>query len=151
MLLGAGALLLVTAAAVVFLAVAWSVIGGAGQVALMGLAAAACRASSVRTARRGLRATAETLAVLTVALAVVDAAAAQTLDLAGLRAVDTDGYAAAVSAGLAAACIGAVCIGRPLLSYQLAAVGSSLRSTGTVHLAPPAMAPDSATQLPGPG
>ena len=124
LLLGAGALLVVTAA-VVFLAVAWSVIGVAGQVAVMGLATAACAAASFGTARRGLRATAETLAVLTVALAVVDAAAAHALNLADLRAVGTDGYAAAVSAGLAVGCAGAASYGRSLLSYRLAAVAAA--------------------------
>jgi len=124
LLLGVGALLVVTAA-VVFLAVAWSVIGVAGQVAVMGLATAACAAASFGTARRGLRATAETLAVLALALAVVDAAAAHTLNLAGLRAVAADGYIAAVSAGLAAACVATVRYGWPLLSYRLAAVAAA--------------------------
>ena len=99
-LLAVGALLVVVAATV-FLAVAWDVIGVGGQVAVMAgftLVAGVC---SVVVGRRGLRASAEALAVLAVALALVDAAAAYWLDLAGLGGVDVWGYAAVLSAGLA--------------------------------------------------
>lgn len=56
---------------------------------------------------------------------MVDTAAAHTLNLAGLRAVDTDGYAAAINAGLAVVCAGAANYCWPLLSYRLAAVAAA--------------------------
>lgn len=99
LLLGAGALLLATAA-VVFLAVAWPVLGVAGQVAVMALVTGLCVTSAFVAARRGLRGTAETLAALSAVLAVVDAAAAYTLDLAGLGSVDQSGFAAVACVGL---------------------------------------------------
>lgn len=102
-LLGVGALLVLTAA-VVFLAVAWSVIGVAGQVAVMALLTAAAGTAAVVLARRGLTATAETLAVVAVGLAVADLAAAHTLDLAGLGRLDGDAYAAGAAALLALGC-----------------------------------------------
>lgn len=99
-LLVVGALLVVVAAAV-FLAVAWDVIGVGAQVAVMAAVTLLAGGSSVVLARRGLRASAEAVAVLAVALALLDAAAARWLDLAGLSGVDGWGYAAGVSAGLA--------------------------------------------------
>jgi hypothetical protein len=122
-LLAVGALLVVVAASV-FLAVGWDVIGVGGQVAVMALVTVGAGGSSVVLARRGLRASAEALAVLAVALALVDAAAAQWLDLAGLSRVDGWGYAAWVTAGLA---LVLVAVSGPLLehtvvTYRLAAV-----------------------------
>ncbi|SDS49224.1 hypothetical protein SAMN04488543_1833 [Friedmanniella luteola] len=102
-LLGVGALLVLTAA-VVFLAVAWSAIGVGGQVAVMALLTAATTAAALRLARRGLTATAQTLAAVAVGLAGVDLAAAHALDLAGLGRLDRVGYAAGAAALLALAC-----------------------------------------------
>ncbi|CAA9291939.1 MAG: hypothetical protein AVDCRST_MAG48-590, partial [uncultured Friedmanniella sp.] len=99
-LLGTGALLVVTAA-VVFLAVAWSVIGVAGQVAVMAALTLATAVAAARLARRGLLATAQTLAAVSVGLAVVDLAAAHALDLAGLGRLDEVRYAAGAAAVLA--------------------------------------------------
>lgn len=99
-LLGAGALLLLSAA-VVFVAVAWSVIGVAGQVAALGLLTVGAGAGSLALARRRLRASAETAALITVGLATVDATAAWELNLAGLGRVNGDGYGAVAAAVLA--------------------------------------------------
>ena len=99
-LLSVGALLVVLAASV-FLAVDWDVIGVGGQVGVMAMVTVVAGGSSVVLARRGLRASAEAVALIAVALALLDAAAARWLDLAGLSGVDPWGYAAWVSAGLA--------------------------------------------------
>src|SRR5215210_3563902 len=64
-LLAVGALLVLVAASV-FLAVAWDVIGVGGQVGVMALVTMVAGGSSVVLARRGLRASAEALAVLAV-------------------------------------------------------------------------------------
>lgn len=124
-LLGTGALLVVTAA-VVFLAVAWSALGVVGQVAVMALLTAAAGAASLTLASRRLTATAEAMGAVAIGLAVVDLAAAHTLDLAGLRAVDVASYATATSALLAAGCA-VVAWRRPsLVSFALAAVLAGL-------------------------
>lgn len=122
-LLAVGALLVVVAASV-FLAVAWDVLGVAGQVVVMALLTMVAGGSSIVLGRRGLRASAEALAVLAVALALVDAAAARWLDLAGLSAVDGWGYAAGVAAGLT---LVMVAVSPPVLqrtatTYRLVAV-----------------------------
>jgi hypothetical protein len=115
-LLAVGALLVVVAASV-FLAVAWDVIGVGGQVAVMAGVTLVAGGSSVVLARRGLRASAEALAVLAVVLALVDAAAARWLDLAGLSAVDVWGYAAWVAAALA---LVLVAVSPPVLEHTAA-------------------------------
>ncbi|HEY0238312.1 MAG TPA: hypothetical protein VGC37_06680, partial [Friedmanniella sp.] len=122
-LLSVGALLIFLAASV-FLAVAWEVLGVGGQVAVMGVVTVIAGGSSVVLARRGLRASAEVVAVLTVALALADAAAARWLGLAGSSRVDGWGYAAWVSAGLA---LVLVTVSPPVLkqtavTYRLVAV-----------------------------
>ena len=120
-LLAAGALLVLTAA-VVFLAVSWSVIGVNGQVTVMALATVLAGAACFRAARRGLRATAEALAVLTVGLAVVDVSAAYALNLAGLHDVDFDSYSAVAAVVLA---VGFAAVGsqqRNLRTFPIAAV-----------------------------
>ncbi len=125
-------------AAVVFLAVAWSALGVAGQVAVMAMLTLAAGAASLTLSSRGLTATAETLAAVAVGLAVVDLAAAHTLDLAGLRAVDATWYATACSALLAAGCA-AVAWRRPsLVSFALAGVlaGAAVPLLGVVAAEP---------------
>lgn len=122
-LLAVGALLVLVAASV-FLAVAWGVIGVGGQVAVMAAVTLIAGGSSVLLARRRLRASADALAVLAVALAVVDAAAARWLDLAGLSTVGVWAYAACVTAVLA---LVLVAVSPPLLrdtaaTYRFAAV-----------------------------
>jgi hypothetical protein len=85
-LLGLGALLVV-AAAIAFVAVAWTRLGLVFQsVVVLAVTAAAC-AVSAWTARRGLRATEEALAASGAALLAVALAAAHALGLAGLDAV----------------------------------------------------------------
>ncbi len=122
-LLAVGALLIVIAASV-FLAVAWDVIGVGGQVAVMALVTLVAGGSSVALTRRGLPASAEAVAVLAVALALTDAAAARWLDLAGLGGVDAWGYAAWVSAGLALVLVAVSppVLKRTAVTYRLVAV-----------------------------
>lgn len=122
-LLSVGALLVVIAASV-FLAVAWDVLGVGGQVGVMAVVTLVAGGSSVLLARLRLRASAEAVAVLSVALALLDAAAARWLALAGLSGVDGWGYAAWVSAGLA---VVLVAVSPPVLrttavTYRLVAV-----------------------------
>ncbi|HET7476465.1 MAG TPA: hypothetical protein VFJ97_10665 [Dermatophilaceae bacterium] len=117
-------LLLITAAAV-FLAVAWSLIGVAGQVGVMAAATVLAGAVTVRLARRQLRSTAEAGAVLTVGLAVVDVAAAYELNLAGLQAVNGAGYAAVLAAVLAAAFAAVSMADRRVHTFQIAAVAAA--------------------------
>ncbi|HEX8781283.1 MAG TPA: hypothetical protein VF728_08975 [Nocardioides sp.] len=101
----AGGVALVLVAAAVFLAVTWSLMGVAGQVAVMLVVTFASAVASLALARRGLRATAESVAVMALGLAALDAYAARSLDLVGLAAVNGFGYltgsAAAIAAGSA--------------------------------------------------
>ncbi|MGK5113822.1 DUF2157 domain-containing protein [Geodermatophilus sp. CPCC 205506] len=85
-LLGLGALLVV-AAAIAFVAVAWTRLGPAFQSLVMLTVTAAACAVSAWTARRGLRATEEALAAAGAALLAVDLGAARALGLWGLDGV----------------------------------------------------------------
>lgn len=96
--LGVAALL---AAAIVFLAVAWNILGAVGQVTIMAALTAAAGAGVRPLARRGLGSSAEALALLFGGLAVVDAVAARDLDVAGLGAVDSARYGLGVAVVLA--------------------------------------------------
>lgn len=123
-LLGAGVLLLLTAAAV-FVAVAWSLIGVAGQVGVMAAATVVAGVTAAWLSRRGLRATAEAAALLTVGLAAVDATAAYRLDLGGLGSVDGAGYCAIV-AGLLTVVFAAIGVATPRLrTFPIAAVAAA--------------------------
>ncbi|MEV7286633.1 hypothetical protein AB0O01_19010 [Streptomyces sp. NPDC093252] len=97
LLLLGGALL--TLAAVAFTLVSWGDLGIAGRSLVLGAVTVAALAVPVALLRRGLRATAETVAGLGLALTVLDAYALHAVALA-----DTDGaaYAALASAVLAA-------------------------------------------------
>ncbi|NEM04786.1 hypothetical protein GCU54_01945 [Geodermatophilus normandii] len=102
-LLGLGALLVV-AAAVAFVAVAWTRLGVTFQAAVMATVTAAACATSAWSARRGLRATEEALAAAGAALLAVDLAAAHALGLWGADAVPGRlwaGLSCAVTAGIA--------------------------------------------------
>lgn len=124
LILGTGAALVVVAA-IVFAAVAWTVVPVAGQAALMVAATAASAVASAKVAARGLRGSAETLATVTVGLLLVDIAAARSLDLAGLEGVDADWYAAAGAALAAAVSAGLVRLARDVAGphvYAWAAV-----------------------------
>lgn len=100
-LLGGGVALVLVAGAV-FIAVAWSLIGVGGQVAVMAALTAGAAAASLALAGRGLRSTAEAVGLLTVGLTVLDAVAARSLGLAGLDTVDAAGYLAGSAAVVAA-------------------------------------------------
>lgn len=123
-LLGLGALL-VAVAAVVFLAVAWSVLGTFGQVAAIGVVTALVLAGSCSAARRSLSQTAEALGWLGGALVVFDLAAARTLGLVPEDAISATGYAA-VSAGVTALVLGAmVALERRVAAYGVLSVAAS--------------------------
>jgi len=85
-LLGLGALLVV-AAAITFVAVAWTRFGLAFQAGLMFTVTALACTTSAMTARRGLRATEEALAAAGAALLAIDLAAARALGLFRLEDV----------------------------------------------------------------
>ena len=85
-LLGLGAALLV-AAAIAFVAVAWTRLGVGLQAAVMSVVTLSVCAASAWTARRGLRATEEALAAAGVALLAIDLAAARGLGLFRLEEV----------------------------------------------------------------
>ncbi|MFD2094267.1 SCO7613 C-terminal domain-containing membrane protein [Blastococcus deserti] len=85
-LLGLGALLLV-AAAVAFVAVAWTRLGVGFQAGVMSVVTAVACGASGWSARRGLRATEEALAAAGVALLAIDLAAARWLGLFRLEDV----------------------------------------------------------------
>lgn len=85
-LLGLGALLLV-AAAVAFVAVAWTRLGVGFQAGVMSVVTVLACGASAWTARRGLRATEEALAAAGVALLAIDLAAARWLGLFRLEDV----------------------------------------------------------------
>jgi hypothetical protein len=85
-LLGLGAVLLV-AAALAFVAVAWTRLGVTFQALVMLVVTAAACAASALAARRGLRATEEALAAAGAALLAVDLGAAHSLGLFGLDRV----------------------------------------------------------------
>lgn len=125
-LLSLGVLLLAVAA-LVFLAVSWNLLGVWGRGAVMAAATVAAGAGAVVAARRGLRATGEAVAVLTVALALVDVVAVRLVDLLGAADAATLRYAAvgiAVVAGLAAAAgaVSARLLDRPLAGWTWSAV-----------------------------
>lgn len=93
LLLGTGAVLLVSAA-IAFAAVAWESLGLVGQASiLLTLTAVVCSAS-VSAARRGLPTTAEALAMAGLALTVVDLVGARVMGLAGLDEIPLRAHAA---------------------------------------------------------
>lgn len=90
-LLGLGALLLLSAAAA-FLVVIWQVVGLAGQAAIMAALTAAAAAGAALATKRSLPAAAETAALIATGLILVDLGAAHGLDLAGLGDVPLARY-----------------------------------------------------------
>lgn len=100
LLLGLGALLLLAAASF-FLVVVWIVVGLVGQAVIMLALTLGAAAGARWAAARELPAAAETGAVLTTGLLLIDAWAAHDLGLAGLDAVDLDVYGAVVAPLLA--------------------------------------------------
>ena len=105
-LLGTG-VLLVLVASLVFLAVAWDVIGVAGQVVAMASLTCLTAYGSFRLSRQQLHSSAEALGALTAGLLLLDVAAARSLGLAGLDALDLRGYSA-VTGGVIAVVLAAL-------------------------------------------
>lgn len=99
-LLGTG-VLLVLVASLVFLAVAWDVIGVAGQVVAMASLTCLTAYGSLRLSRQRLHSSAEALGALTAGLLLLDVAAARSLGLGGLEALDLRGYSAVTGAAIA--------------------------------------------------
>lgn len=93
MLLGTGAVLLVSAA-IAFAAVAWQSLSVAMQAIILLVVTAVVCAASVSAARRGLRTTAEALAMAGLALTVVDLVGARAKGLAGLDDIPLRAHAA---------------------------------------------------------
>jgi hypothetical protein len=119
-LLALGALLLVVAA-VIFMVVAWGRMGAGGRTLCMGLATVAAAAGAHLAARRRLRATAEAVAALTVALLLLDAFGLRRLGVAGLDGVSWQTYWA-VATGLVAALCAASGVLHRLRTTRLAAI-----------------------------
>ncbi|SHN77487.1 hypothetical protein SAMN05660350_02529 [Geodermatophilus obscurus] len=104
-LLGLGALLVV-AAGIAFVAVAWTRLGLVFQSAVMATVTATACGVSAWTARRGLRATEEALAAAGAALLAVDLGAAHALGLWGLDGVPVRLWTAFSCVGVAAVALG---------------------------------------------
>jgi hypothetical protein len=92
---------LVLVASVVFLAVAWSLIGVTGQVLVMGALTGLAAYGALRLSRHGLASSAEALAVLSGGMLLLDVAAARSLGLADLDRVDLRTYGALSGAAAA--------------------------------------------------
>ncbi|TFV55078.1 DUF2157 domain-containing protein, partial [Geodermatophilus sp. DF01-2] len=120
-LLGLGALLVV-AAGIAFVAVAWTRLGLVFQAAVMGTVTVTACGVSAWTARRGLRATEEALAAAGAALLVVDLAAAHALGLWGLDGVPARLWTAASCGVVAAAALGLGRLTRSTVTWPLAAL-----------------------------
>lgn len=116
---------LVLVAGAVFLAVAWERFGILGQIAVMLTAAVAAGVTAWRLALRGLRATAEWVAVAATGLLAVDLAAAHWLDLAGLGAVPESTYLAFALALGSVVLASAGVVVRQLWTFGAAAVAAA--------------------------
>ena len=119
LLLGLGVLLLAVAA-VIFLVVSWGVLGVGGRAAVMAGCTAVAAAGATVASRRGLTATAEAVALLTVGLGLLDAYGARDAGLAGLDSADGWPYWAGALAVIALAA-GAAAGVLPLRSLRLSA------------------------------
>ncbi|WP_073420260.1 SCO7613 C-terminal domain-containing membrane protein [Geodermatophilus nigrescens] len=120
-LLGLGALLVV-AAGVAFVAVAWTRLGVGFQAAVMATVTAAAVATSAWAARRGLRATEEALAAAGSALLAVDLAAAHALGLGGADAVPLRLWAGLSCVAVAAVALAAGRATRSTVTWPLVAL-----------------------------
>jgi len=117
LLLALGVLLLAVAA-VIFLVVSWGVLGVGGRAAVMSAFTAVAAAGATVAARRGLSATGEAVATLTVGLGLLDAYGARSAGLAGLDATAGLPYWAGALALIALAA-GAWAVLLPLRSLRL--------------------------------
>ncbi|SDC69168.1 hypothetical protein SAMN05660690_2148 [Geodermatophilus telluris] len=120
-LVGLGALLVV-AASLAFVAVAWTRLGVGFQAAVMAAVTAAAAGASAWTARRGLRATEEALAASGAALLAVGLGAAHALGLWGLDAVPGRQWAAASCAAVALAGLGLGRLTRSTVTWPVVAL-----------------------------
>ncbi|SFL07061.1 hypothetical protein SAMN04488085_106104 [Geodermatophilus ruber] len=120
-LLGLGALLVV-AAALAFVAVAWTRLGLVFQAAVMGTVTATACGASAWTARRGLRATEEALAGAGAALLAVDLGAAHALGLWGLDGVPPRLWTAVSCLTVAGAALALGRLTRSTVTWPLAAL-----------------------------
>ena len=119
LLLGLGVLLLAVAA-VIFLVVSWDVLGVGGRAAVMAGFTLIGAAGATAAARRGLRATAEAVGLLTVGLALLDAYGARSAGLADLdQAAGLPYWAGALGLVALAAAAGAAVL--PLRSLRVSA------------------------------
>ncbi|CAM3624701.1 hypothetical protein NOMA109596_04055 [Nocardioides marinus] len=100
LLLGFGALLLLSAVSV-FVLVAWTLIGVVGQAVLLTGATVTAALASRAASTRGLRAAAHTSAVIAVGVSVLMAQGAYSLDVAGLADLTGTRYAAVAALVLA--------------------------------------------------
>ena len=100
LLLGFGALLLLSAVSV-FVLVAWSLIGVVGQAVLLTGVTVGAALASRAASTRGLRAAAHTAAVIAIGVSVLMAQGAYSLDVAGLGSLPGSRYAAAAALLLA--------------------------------------------------
>ncbi len=119
LLLALGVLLLAVAA-VIFLVVSWGVLGVGGRAAVMTAFTAIAAAGATVAARRGLSATGEAVATLTVGLGLLDAYGARSAGLADLDATAALPYWAGALALIALAA-GAWAVLLPLRSLRLSA------------------------------
>ena len=121
LLLAAGVVLLLVAA-VVFVGIAWTRIGVAGQFAVLLAATGGAVAVSRVLSQRGLGTSSEAVAVVALGLAAVDLFAAHRLGLFGLDRVDAGVYDVIAVALLVFLAAGAARLVRPSLAYPLGAV-----------------------------
>ncbi|MBB3085641.1 SCO7613 C-terminal domain-containing membrane protein [Geodermatophilus sabuli] len=120
-LLGLGALLVV-AAAIAFVAVAWTRLGLAFQATVMLAVTASACGLSAWTGRKGLRATEEALAAAGAALLAVDLGAAHALGLAGADAVPLRIWTALSCAVVVGVAAGLARLRRSTVTWPLVAV-----------------------------
>jgi hypothetical protein len=113
--------LLVVAAAITFAAVAWTRLGLVFQAGVMLTVTGLLCATSAWTARRGLRATEETLAAAGTALLVVDLTAARALGLFRLEDVDLRTWTACSAAVVVLVCVALSRLTRSTVVWPLAA------------------------------
>ena len=112
--------LLLAVAAVIFLVVSWGVLGVGGRATVMSVFTLVAAAGATVAARRGLTATAEAVALLTVGLGLLDAYGARSAGLANLDASAGLAYWAGALAMIALVA-GAWSVLLPLRSLRLAA------------------------------
>ncbi|WP_100497577.1 DUF2157 domain-containing protein [Geodermatophilus chilensis] len=120
-LLGLGALLVV-AAGIAFVAVAWTRLGLVFQSAVMATVTATACGVSAWTARRGLRATEEALAAAGAALLTVDLGAAHALGLWGLDGVPVRPWTAVSCTVVAAVALASSRLTRSTATWPLVAL-----------------------------